>query len=410
MNVFHFEYFDGLGFSLRPDLVLNIWLYSLAGLILMPLGMLFANYLRAHKPERSVRLFAKTPIAISRSDSSPLMVALISGGLIIALVVLLLYRQAIGEFPILQVKQGLSSLELQELRSNTTNNFQGSYWRYAVFMKYFPLTLLVFTYFCINAKPIFKILFACFVAFTSFVAVIDFQKAPLIYILVLLTLAHWHKQRSINKSTLIGLGTLGVISIPLMYISFMAVTDRNFWELLLLPISRIFLGGIAPFFFWQLFQEHGGYVYGASLPNPGGLLPYETRAITVEVERFTFSRTGSTEVVGSMPTVYFGEWFLNFGPWAALISMLVFGCLLQLVDIYFQGRLNRKKTPLLSCMYVYIILYFLQFTGTNLSRLLFAMDLFVPAFLLFLLHQLTRRRKETQIGQNYLRPPQVSNY
>lgn len=382
LNVFYFKYELATGFYDRLDLVLNIWLYSTAGLFLLPLGMLFANLITGYKPRMFTSRLLSKEIIIKGKDSSNFIFILFVGILIISVIALLLYRAKIGEFPIIKAFEGVSPIELAKFRSNATNNFPGKLYRYELFMKVIPSVILVAVYFLRKEKTKWRGLFYVLLFYMIFVNVMDLQKAPVIRLLLLLCLAYFYAKNKISKPFLIRIGIISLILLSFMYIYFMGMTNRGFSEILDSIFHRVFIGQSSTFSWYQKYQEHTGYLWGASFPNPGGILPFEHRRITVEVANFMHPNLAKEGIVGSMPSVFYADWFMNFGPLGALFSMIFWGFILQLFDIFFITKLSNNKTFFLSVLFIFFINYLSKYAGTSFVQIFFDEKIIFPFMLL----------------------------
>ena len=133
----------------------------------------------------------------------------------------------------------------------------------------------------------------------------DIQKAPLINLFLILMLAYFYSQNKISRKVLVTTGIVLMGVVMLMYMLFMGMSDGGFFKILSAPLHRIFIGQIRPFYYWQLFQEQNGYIYGTSFPNPAHIFPFEWRRIIVEIMNFAHPELEELGVVGSMCQLYF---------------------------------------------------------------------------------------------------------
>ena len=70
LNIFYFEYEINTGVYERPDLILNIWYYTTAGLYLIPLGMFIANWSTSYNPYKTTKKLLSKDIEFSKTDTS----------------------------------------------------------------------------------------------------------------------------------------------------------------------------------------------------------------------------------------------------------------------------------------------------------------------------------------------------
>ncbi|MBF4349498.1 oligosaccharide repeat unit polymerase, partial [Vibrio anguillarum] len=110
------------------------------------------------------------------------------------------------------------------------------------------------------------------------------------------------------------------------------------------------------------------YLLGRSFPNPGGLMPYEPYRYTIEVMNWLFPDLVETGVVGTAPTVFWGEAYANFGPLGIPIVAFIIGCLIALVS-YLVSKL--EINPLTIGFFVWLILIFKDLSVTGFSDYLY---------------------------------------
>jgi oligosaccharide repeat unit polymerase len=385
LNVWYFDYEVTIGVYERKDLLLNMWYYTTAGLFLIPLGMFIANSATHYKPRHYTSKLLLKDILISKHDNSNIMFFILIILFILSTSVLLVYISKISSVPIFGVFDGLSASKLAYLRSESGNNFTGKLYRYNMFMRDLPLLLLFIAFFMKNISFKWKMLFYSLLSYNVFVSVMDVAKAPVVQLFLLLMLAYFYSLNKISRKVFVVTGVILTSLIMLMYVFVMGMTDKSFFEVLSAPLHRTFIGQISPFYWWQFFQEQNGYVYGTSFPNPAHIFPFEWRRITVEVMNFAHPELVKLGIVGSMPTVFFADWFINFGSLMALFSMILLGFILQSVDIVFITKLSLNKSVLISVLFVYMINYFGQFAGTSFTGIVFDTQLLFPCLILFLI-------------------------
>jgi oligosaccharide repeat unit polymerase len=385
LNVFYFEYEINTGVYNRLDFLLNMWYYTTAGLFLIPLGMFIANWATGYNAYKSTKKLLSKNIQITKRDTSNTMLFIILSLVVLSFSVLMLYVSKVDFLPIFGLFDGFQASDLAFLRSESGNNFDGKYYRYVMFMKTLPLLLLFILFFMKNISMKWKIFFYLLLSYNIFVNVMDLSKAPLIKLFLILMLAYFYSQNKISKKVFITTGIVLTSMIMLMYVFIMGMSDRGFFEVLSAPLHRIFIGQISPFYWWQLFQEQYGYLYGTSFPNPAHIFPFEHRRITVEVMNFAHPELATLGVVGSMPTVFFADWFMNFGPLMALFSMVLLGFILQISDIIFITKLARYKSLLVSVLFIFMINYFGKFAGTSFTGIIIDTSWIFPVFVIFMI-------------------------
>lgn len=387
LNIFYIPYHVNIGTYEHKDLIFNIWLYSSVGLFLIPTGMAVANGMFHFNPKKEVQHFLSTKINVEKLDFNNILYLVYILMFAISLFTLLVYRSKIGgHFPIEGVFSGLDTKALSVLRSNASNNFQGRYWLYMLIIKHIPLMLLLLFFLLKDYAQRYKIFFYILLAYNLFVSIMDIQKAPILKIIFLLLLIKIYKDGYINKKLFIITGTVTLSLVVLMYVLFMGSGHKTLFEILQLPLERIFIGNIAPLYWWQLFQEQNGYLYGTSFPNPAHIFDFEWRRITVEVMDFTHPELAESGVVGSMPTIFFANWLMNFGVLMMFFSMILFGFILQSLDIIFIRSMKKKKHIYITVAFIITMFYFGQFAETSFEGFIFSPTFYFPILLMFIIY------------------------
>ena len=387
LNFFYFEYEFNTHLYERRDLLLNIWYAATAGLFLIVFGAFFAKKVLLPQRACDFNKFFEKDIAINfRQERLYLLIWII---FLIALVAFYLYYRNIGHIPIFSLFQDLTPEQLAKLRSDSGNNFDGHLYRFVTFYKDIPLFLLMVLFFLKNFSKKWKILFILLFLYNAFIAVMDLQKAPLVNIFLLLILVYFYLEKQINWKKLFSVIVISFLALLIMYTAFMGVAKHGFIETLQAPLHRAFIGSISPLFWWQLYIEQHGFLYGASLPNPHNILNFEHINISEAVMDFAHTELRDKGIVGSMPVVFFAEWFANYGWGVALLSMFGFGVLLYTLDTLFVSRMLKKKRAILLAMYLYIMFYFMHYSVSSVSGILFDTHLIVPIILGYLLYKIT---------------------
>ena len=393
LNLFYFEYQDSIGIYKRMDLVLNIWYYSVAGLFLIPLGMLIANILTGYRPKYfSTKLISK-PIEISNADKSCKMGFIIATYFVVSVITMILFMMSLNNVPIISVLRGeIDGVILSQVRSEAGNDYQGGMGRLNYIFRTLPIVILCILFFTRNINFKWKIFFFAVLFLNIFISIMELHKAPVIQLVMLLALTFIYEKRKLNIKLIVYGGLITAGAILLMYAFFAGLGDRGIAAVLIAPFNRIFIGQIWPFYFWQLYLESHGLLWGATFSNPGGLLPFENIVITKEINSIVFPELAKLGIVGSMPTVFFADWLINFGRTAALFSMVFFGCLIQFIEIFFVNKLSKSKGLIFSGIYLFLIYYFSQFAGTTFTNLIFDIYLIVPLLASLSIYLFTRTK------------------
>jgi hypothetical protein len=209
----------------------------------------------------------------------------------------------------------------------------------------------------------------------------DLQKAPLVKLFLTLLIAYSFKVKSFPWRKIVMFALISLIILIFMYMYFMGLKGAPICKIFAGLFHRVFIGQIHPFFFWQLYQEHFGYLYGSSFPNPHGIFPFKHIRITVEVMYFAHPELYKLGIVGSMPTAFYANWWISFGPLMIPFSAMLLGFILRGCDILVATLANKYKHPVLVSLYVYLIYYFGKFAGTSFEGIIFDINLYALVIL-----------------------------
>lgn len=348
-------------------IVFKIWLLTSLSIFFIILGAFFS------KKSLLIKDILFSPNNIKKNNSIQRGKAYIF--ILIGLIFLLLYVREVPNLAIFNIFSFESKSDIQSLRSDMGNNFQGSYFLYSIFMKDI-LQFLLFSFYAQwlifkEKKDLYVVIFLFFV--NSFVALMATEKAPIVWLVGGLFLVNVLAK---NKG-IIPIKSIMKIIIPLfsilicMYMFFMKSLSVS--EAFNSILSRAFTGSITPaYFYLDLFPKHHEYLYGTSFPNPMGIFPYEPVKLTVLVMEWVSPELAKLGIVGTMPTVFWAEIYANFG--LILIAPISFfvGFVLRLLDgIILKFRL----LPLSMGYYVWVILYFKNLSVTSFSNFIFNISL-----------------------------------
>ena len=234
--------------------------------------------------------------------------------------------------PITAIIKGLGSSYAYELRSLATNTFPGKYYRYEIFMKDLALLLFIILFFYRNISLKWKILFFVVLFFNIFVSIMDIQKAPFVKMFLILFVLSFFYFKRINYKLVFFVSFLICFSLILMYMFFLG-HGTDFIGIVNAFLNRIFFAPMDAFIYTQQYIDANGFLYGQSFPNPKGILPFEHIPLTTEVAKFMQGNWKEGMPLGSFPTVFYGDWYANFGYFGALFGMFLLGIIIQYTDI-----------------------------------------------------------------------------
>ncbi len=387
------SYEEAIGLFAYPEAIMGAWGFALLGIVLIPLGMNIANWFWNIKPNDIWKRFVNNSQDIIPKYLPMSFHIAFAVLVMITLLVTFVYYQQIN-IPLIGVFSGQDINTLNLLRSDAGNNFSGKYYRYNLF-KTSILTILVLISFFLRHRLFYRYTFWGLLGLRIFVCLADINKAPIVHLLILLLLAWYLEKHRINKRLLFIFGLIVVGIIITMYVFFMGAdisNDELFVDTIGGILRRVFVGqgvGVP----WSIvYVDRFGFLDGASMPNPAGILPFVYVRYSVELMEMVFPQLISLGIVGSMPTVFWGEMYVNFGTVITLISMVIWGSFLRSMDIYFQThRANNKILNLV--LYVFMITMFQRYVGTSMLGIFIDTDMWISVFVVAVLSYWSRNRK-----------------
>ncbi|PNW37197.1 UNVERIFIED_CONTAM: hypothetical protein BEN50_16205 [Euhalothece sp. KZN 001] len=248
-----------------------------------------------------------------------------------------------------------------------------------------------------NAKQ--NILFYSIFLITAFSAAASTQKAPIINLILGLFIVYTViKKRGFYPLKKVLTLVTGILSLlVLMYIRFMG--SRDVLSAILSIGSRVFTGQITPAYWYvEMFPAYENFLWGRSFPNPGGILPFENYRLTVEVMQFKYPELVDLGIVGSAPTVFWGELYANFGWFSLLLIPFIVGFLL-----YFVSELVNKleDTPLKVGLLVFLGLHYSDLAATGLSG--FIIDFYlICMILIFILFSVLSNNVKLRLKKSHV--------
>jgi len=314
---------------------------------------------------------------------------------LISIIVLFIYLNQVGFenvalFAAINLAQE-SSLTL--LRSNMGNSFSGKYHWYYLFMNQI-LKFCVLTYFAIFLLKRTRLYF--FLFFVSFIFLIlsvtmATEKGPIAYLLISLLLVFLiiKKDSFIPMKTILPTVLIMTIILVVFYIYFMG--SQSMSEALFGVLSRTLTGQIQPaYHYLQFFPKHHDFLYGQSFTNPMGIFPFVSYNIPQEIMSWYNPEQNINGVVGSMPTIFWGELYANFGFFGVLIVPFFVGFFLY----WFNNKiLLFYPSPILIGVYVWFMMYFWNLNGTSLSSFFFDIYSFFVFTLFFVITAFNNKGK-----------------
>lgn len=234
-----------------------------------------------------------------------------------------------------------------------------------------------------NKKAFYFFFMLATFLFCAFVAIMTTEKAPFVWLLVgaFMVYAVIRKDGFVSFRLIALLTALVLVALTLFYIFFMG--SSTLYDAVWRIFSRAFSGSITPaYFYLQFFPEEHDYLLGRTFPNPGGLLPFEPYLYTVEVMNWKFPEMASQGIVSTAPTVFWGEAYVNFGPFGVPVVAFLMGIFLATIS-YLKSRLDFD--PVTVGLSVWLILFFKDLSVTGFSGYIYSLYLiFIVGFVIII--------------------------
>lgn len=297
--------------------------------------------------------------------------------------ILYIYYTKVGSFAIfVAIDEGVH--QASKARSMMGNNFSGKYHWYSLIM-HDLLNMISFgfyAFYLVYKRIIYLLLFVTSFILSSITALMAIEKGPFAFYLMglfLVVVILKHNGRYPIKKMFAFFGVLLSFLIA-SYINFMGAED--FSGALTSIISRAFAGSVEPaYHYLKFFPHHQDFILGRSFPNPGGFLEFEPYRLTVEVNNWVHPDLSSLGIVGSMPTVFWGEAYANFGFLGIPVIAFLVGILVQTIDYLFSFF---SDSPVKVGFYVWMLLHYKDLAITGFTG--FIIDFYlIFVFLFFLL-------------------------
>ncbi len=360
-------------------LVLTVLFYSSVNIIFFLVGAVFIRKVTRLQPVIYDTKYTR-PLNLLQKQ-------VLIGFFAFSVLVLIKYLSQLDQIAILiSLSEGADAA--RQARSDMGSSFSGKYHWYKLVMHDLG-NLLTFTTFALwlHRKRFYS--FIAFIAtftYSTIVAIIATEKAPFAWLLIGLFMTYYLVKNNgfvpFKKMALFAVGVIGILM--LAYIVFM--DSDNAKSALWSVFSRAFSGSISPaYFYLEFFPAHQDYLLGRTFPNPGGIMPYETYRYTVEVMNWLFPALAKSGVVGSAPTVFWGEAYANFGPIGIPVVAFTMGCIIAVISyLVSKFEINALSTGFI----VWLILTFKDLSVTGFSGYLYSVYIIMLSFIVILVFSL----------------------
>lgn len=375
-------YYKELGI-IDNTIILKMFFFSSTSLILTICGFIYAYHVIGFN-----RIDAKYNVLVTTNRKQRVFIFFL---ILLCCVVLLKYISQIDTIALFKALDG-DYVGAAVARSEMGNAFRGvgKFWHYQIFFRSILDYCVIFFFadYLITRRRSSGIVFWVSFLVASFSATMAIEKAPFIFLLVMLYLTivvckggeYWQALAKYVVVTMVGF-------ITIFYIYF--VGQEGIASSMYSIATRVFSGQIAPAYYYiDLFPSRINYLLGASLPNPGGLLPFHVYPLTMEVVNYMFPDSILKGIVGSAPTVFWSEMYANFGLIGIIFSSFLVG-----IGLFFISHIlsSLRLSPPVIAATVSLAMHYKDLSGTSLASYLFDSYLFIISAVTFFSLLLNRK-------------------
>ena len=192
------------------------------------------------------------------------------------------------------------------------------------------------------------------------------EKSPIIEFTISLILVYMivRYQGQINPRLVLKLIIPLLLLMVSLYVLFM--DDSDLLLALFGGLSRIFTGSIHALYYHLDFGANHNLLNGTSFPNPGGIFNFETFSLTQYL--WQSNTPNEMQGLGSAPTIFWADLYLNLGFFSIPIFSFIIGFLLTFLDEFCKKRANGSITI---AAYVTLIMHYKNLSITSFANFMF---------------------------------------
>ncbi|MDE9517147.1 oligosaccharide repeat unit polymerase [Xenorhabdus bovienii] len=366
------------------ELILKTLFYSSINILFFIFGVIFISKIIRLRP---IPFLSSEIISLTKIQKSMLFFLYL-----LCFYVLILYINNVKHIALfISLTDGVKDAIIA--RSNMGNNFNGKYHWYKLILHDVGNLLTFTTYILwLNKKNLVNLLlFMMTFTYSTFVAIMATEKAPFLWLTIGLFMTYYLTKKNgivpFRKLLYLCMVIISILSI--FYIFFMGSSDL--WSALSSIFSRAFSGSISPaYFYLEYFPEHRDFLLGQTFPNPQGILPYTPINYTIELMNWKFPEQVKLGVIGTLPTVFWGEAYANFGPVGVPVVAFIIGSYLSIIS-YLLSKI--KPNPIIVSFYVWLILHLKNLSASGFSEYIYSIYIFSMSVIILIILLGNRRMK-----------------
>lgn len=400
VSIFIFQYFGFLILYLQldeyraefvtdMDVLFKAWLGMSISTILLCTGALMASFFLG--PIKYFKNSADTSY-ITRSTLSRIYILFV---FCIGVLLFYIYQVGFQNTAIYSILDGANNSDIQLARSSMGTALQtGSHW-FKIFMRdglvFLTLILVAGRYFKSNLISRSTLILS--VSITSFSLILSGENSLILdFILACIILYVCIKNNgviSLNKP----FKFFSILGIFIAFYFFQLFPD-DLHKNISLFFSRLLTGSLQPIYHYiEFFPNHNEYLLGRTLPNPGSVLPFIPFDLTGELMDFFYPEDKLRGIVGSMPAVYWGEAYANFGWWGVTLIPPLIGFYLYFIN---KKLFNCNYDAINIALFVWVLIHYKNLAITSFSNYL--IDL--PLAIILLIYSLLKINGGINSGKN----------
>lgn len=378
-----FLYFSWDGYRMQIGIVDKNTIFLMLLCTIASIVVFLAGFTLCWKKCKNYDLFVFENMAqISKKD----FILLISL-LCFCCLVLFAYLSKVPHIAIFSVLFGDVNTNVALIRSDMTNNFQGG--NYNLYKVIFADLLKIITFSLFAALLLESrkkiLLFATFILsfiICVFVCIMDTQKAPIAWFILGLFFTYIIicLKSKLSLKFIIGVVCALILVVAVEYVYFEIEKDSLLTEMHNV-ISRAFAGSIqGAYFYLKYFPQYHDFLFGTSFFNPLNILPYTRFDLPSEICNWVFPNNFEKYgIVCSMPTIFWGEAYANFGFLGIFVVSFLMGILIY-IECFLVNKI--RNSPLKVGFYVWFIFHIAELSISGFSRILVDYYLIIIIFVL----------------------------
>ncbi len=304
-----------------PDLIFRMLVYSIVAFLVV-----FGTFslVSSNSTERTT-----AKVAITKWES-----LITAGFIIISALVIFQYLRSVNSIALLLALQG-SMNDVLLARSEMGNDFGGLHW-FRIALVQLPVIIFHVIYMSLSRdrwvnRAFTIVLFGAILILLT----LSTEKFAVVQFLAGLLFVRSKYVKKASLAQLVRWGIASVIFVVFLYVTFTTVQDYE--TAMEVAFSRVFTGSIGTsHFYLEYFPEIEPFLYGRSLPNPMGIMPWEPYSVSIEIMNWKFPHFFERGIIGSSPSVFWAEGYANFGHLGVVLSSLYIGAFIGVFQRVFD--------------------------------------------------------------------------